>query len=63
MNSVSIIINGVRYDQAVAADLHNECRTCDLISICDRLVQFTDVCAEFVKIGYNFKKSTKTFEP
>jgi hypothetical protein len=61
MNEVSIIINGVRYDVSVA-DIHKECCTCDLCSICDRVAGFTEVCTEFVDVGYNFKKSTKTFE-
>lgn len=61
MNEVSIIINGVRYDVSTA-DIHNECCTCDLCSLCDRLEEFTEVCAEFVKVGYNFKKSNKSFE-
>ena len=63
MNSVIIIINGVRYDSHVE-DIGKECDTCDLKGICDKCPNesFRKVCIELLYIGYNFKKSDKKFE-
>lgn len=59
MKEVSIIINGVRYD-AQAENLYDECSGCDLRDICNS--KSSEVCVELLGIGYNFKKSTKSFE-
>ena len=63
MNSVSIIINGVRYDSHIE-DMGIECDTCDLKEICDKCPNesFNQVCIELLYRGYNFKKSDKKFE-
>jgi hypothetical protein len=64
MNEVSIIINGVRYDSRVA-DINGECDSCDLKKVCDGCSgeSFNRACLDLIGIGYNFKRSTKSFEP
>lgn len=62
MNEVSIIINGVRYDTHVE-NLDDECSVCDLRDICDsKSFYVNEACIELLGNGYNFKKSTKSFE-
>jgi hypothetical protein len=62
MNEISIIINGVRYD-STADSLGNICNTCDLQALCDsKSVCVSETCVELLGEGYNFKKSTKSFE-
>lgn len=56
MNEVSIIINGVRYDAVVLDEGKHECYECEVPRT------FCDCCFEFLKNGYCFKKSTKSFE-
>lgn len=59
---VSIIINGVRYD-SIADNLGNICNTCDLQEMCDNSSSCVSMaCEELLSSGYNFKKSTKSFE-
>lgn len=62
MNEVSIIINGVKYNNHFEG--LNECDTCDLKEICDKFPNksFNEVCIELLGRGYNFKKSDKKFE-
>lgn len=64
MNEVSITINGVRYDSQVA-DINNECNSCDFKKVCEGFSDesFNMVCLGLIGRGYNFKKSTKNFEP
>lgn len=67
MNSVSIIINGVRCD-AVYIEHPREtiCDKCDLKITCDALLEGESLCRIFGLLDYEnviFKKSTKSFEP
>jgi hypothetical protein len=66
MNSVSIIINGVRYDAEDCASV-DECATCDLKEYCDYADVysnggFTAFCAYVAEAPRHFKKSDKKFE-
>lgn len=65
MNSVSIIINGVRYD-AVEAPKATSCNICcDLYDVCENeILSLSDFCLDVdEEKTMCFKKSIKTFEP
>lgn len=47
----------------MADNLGNICNTCDLQEFCESTsICFSETCAELLGNGYNFKKSTKSFE-
>lgn len=59
-NQVSIIINGVKYDE-VEAECTYSCEICDLMDVCD--VE-NNICTALNVHAFNcFKKSDKKFEP
>lgn len=56
MNSVSIIINGIRYDG-------DSCDKCDLADFCQEVEMHCYTCSALIGMRRCFKKSTKSFEP
>lgn len=65
MNSVSIIINGVRYDSVEAPKVTSCNICCDLHDVCEHeILSLADFCLGLdEEITTCFKKSTKSFEP
>ena len=61
MNEVSIIINGVRYDE-VERKTEFFCEECDLRHLCEK-VQYMSLCLILdIEENRYFKKSDKKFE-
>lgn len=63
MNSVSIIINGVRYDAATPQYAGDSCDKCDLADFCQEVEMHCYTCSALIGMRRCFKKSTKSFEP
>lgn len=63
-NQISIIINGVRYDAVsyTDSDKLEVCKSCDLLSECNKRNMTFYLCSLTMGDVYNFKKSDKKFE-